>query len=302
MYVASSLCVGRLRLKDRKVFAVQCLATREIQNLLLDILVEFDGVCQERGIRYSLEGGTLLGAARHKGFIPWDDDIDVTVPRPDFNRMCQHPEWFDGRFQLAVPGANGYVLPFAKLFDIEWRAKEPGMPELFTEYLWVDIFPADALPEQEEDEVRLLKTLEGYYKRGGHALVDSSEACEGGGASLKTVLKDRVARPLYRALFPAETSYRLLSERAQALPYGSTSRVGNIVWCYTALEGKPWPTICTDDFDRLVELDFEGRRFKAVEHWDEYLSANYGDYMQLPPEDQRRTHGLEVWRAADTGA
>lgn len=275
---------------------MEYLDTKEIQTELFKMLVAFDAVAREHGIRYSLDGGTLIGAVRHQGFIPWDDDIDIIVPRPDFNRLCEHPEWFSCGYSFGAPGIDAYVLPFGKLFNLALRAQEPMVSEKMVEYLWLDIFPADSVPAEEEDKANLFGALERYYDRGARSFVNSVESVRREPNRFKALAK-LVFRPLYRVVFPASRSYAHLSKLAQAIPYGSTPRVGNIVWSYNALRGKPRPTLAVGDFDELSELEFEGRSFKAIPHWDEYLTSIYGNYMVLPPEDQRAAHGMKVWRA-----
>lgn len=99
--------------------------------------------------------------------------------------------------------------------------------------------------------------------------------------------------PIHRLLFPAKDQYAELAKRAQEIPYGSTDEIGDVVW-------GPYipcnPGFPIKDFDNLINLEFEGHLFKACPSWDAYLTGLYGDYMQLPPEDQRVTHGMKVWK------
>ena len=267
-----------------------CLTTKEIQNELLSMLVAFDRIALEHGVRYSLDGGTLLGAVRHKGFIPWDDDIDVIVPRPDFDRLAAHPEWFSGELELCVPGQGDYLFPFIKLMNRRWRAQEPKLEGSIEEFLWVDVFPADSMPLNDNE----LADLMSLQRRANIRAARSCVNIEGSTTNpVKRILKSMLF-PLHRVLFPAHRMYEELSERAKELPYGSTSVAGNVVWGPYMPDKPGFPA---EDFDNLLDMEFEGRTFKACPHWDAYLNGFYGDYMQLPPEDQRVTHGMKVWRA-----
>lgn len=274
---------GRMKMVD-------CLSTKEVQKLLFRSLVLFDEICKERGIRYSLDGGTLLGAVRHKGFIPWDDDIDVLVPRPDYENLVAHPEWIPCNYKLAVlNGADGYSYPFAKLFDLRWRAQEPSLEGKVEEHLWLDIFPADALPDDRKEAKRLFIRQNRLMKRACRSFVNPDDPRDG---KLKRLAK-RTIFPIYSRFYSPTAQFAKLESDAQTLAYGSAAQVANLVWVpYVRDRGIP-----VDDFDNLIELEFEGRMFCAIPHWSEYLTSLYGDYMTLPPVEKRVTHGVKVWRA-----
>lgn len=267
-----------------------CLTTKEIQNELLSMLVEFDRVALEHGVRYSLDGGTLLGAVRHKGFIPWDDDIDVIVPRPDFERLAAHPEWFSGEFELCVPGQGNHIFPYIKLVNRAWRAQEPMLDGVIEEFLWIDVFPADAMPEDADVKAVLMARQQRNHARGGRSCISVDGTTPD---PVKWALK-KVLFGLNRMIYPAREQYEELADRAKARDFGSTFRAGNMVWPSFKPDKPGFPA---DDFDNRIDLEFEGRTFKACPHWDDYLKGLYGDYMQLPSEDQRVTHGMKVWRA-----
>lgn len=121
------------------------LTLRELQNEELNILKDVHSFCKKNNIRYSLYGGTLIGALRHKGFIPWDDDIDIIMPRPDYDRFCKN--YKSVNYKVAdMHSEKSFMLAFARVYDDKrttsistypWISKDVGV--------WIDVFPADGL-------------------------------------------------------------------------------------------------------------------------------------------------------------
>ena len=124
---------------------------QEVQNVSLEILKDVHAFCESHNIRYSLAYGTLIGAIRHKGFIPWDDDVDIIIPRPDFERFCQEFQSAKG-YKLYRPGDPENFMVFARVCDNErtlvktnrpWSTERTG--------IWIDIFPFEGLPNDENE-------------------------------------------------------------------------------------------------------------------------------------------------------
>ena len=273
--------------------AVKYLGIKDIHNTLLETMCVLDKVLVSHDIRYTLDGGSLLGAARHKGFIPWDDDIDIIIPRPGFDVLCGHPEWVPTGFRLDCPGAAEYVLPFAKFSNMSWRAQEPLLEGVADEYLWIDIFPADAIPRTQGDFARLMKRQAENARRANAAYLNLDQAVAVSDSKLKAIAK-RVAFPIIKRLYSADEEYQKIINRAKETPFGSTDFAGNVVWDPFRPSKPGFPI---EDFDKLIDMEFEGCTFKACPHWDAYLRGLYGDYMRLPPENQRVSHGMKVWKA-----
>ena len=132
---------------------------QEVQNVSLDILKDVHDFCEANHINYSLAYGTLLGAIRHKGFIPWDDDVDILIPRPDFNRFCESFQSSKG-YKLYRPEDPENFMVFARVCDNErtwvktsrpWAAEKTGV--------WIDIFPLEGLPNEENDFQRMVRKI-----------------------------------------------------------------------------------------------------------------------------------------------
>lgn len=262
------------------------LSAEQVKRQLLGMLAEFDQVCRDHDIRYSLDSGTLLGAIRHGGFIPWDDDVDLIIPRPDYERILEHPEWFAGSCHLLSPNTPGSVHPFAKLINYSYRAQEASLDGIVDEYLWIDLFPADAVPDDCLEAEKLCQKQVDLVKTYGRLITNPKTA-----KSIPRRLVKTVAQPLFRLIYPASRIYKSIVGNAYSIPYGSTLNVANLIW----------PTVAKDrwfpasDFDNLVEKEFEGHSFYVIPHWDGYLKGLYGDYMKLPPEKDRSFHGAVVW-------
>lgn len=265
---------------------VRYLDTREVQLEELKILTVFDSVCQELGLRYSLDAGTLLGAVRHKGFIPWDDDVDVCMPRPDYERFLRCADKLPDGFSVITMDNSSWGQPFAKVQWHAFRAQEPGLEGVMDEYLWVDIFPFDGMPATEADHNEVVKRLSRYGKKLAWSVYRAPE---------NAPFSHKAFKWLFRLLFGSPRQVLKTKQKINAtfgeLDYENADRA--FCYCSATQNGSYLTTL----FDDPVLLPFEGRSFPCVSNWDEYLTSQYGNYMELPPEDQRKTHGLKVWAA-----
>ena len=258
--------------------------TQDVANKrILDILLKFAEYCDENELRYYLLGGTLLGAVRHKGFIPWDDDIDVGMPRPDYERFIKLQKQSQTMNVRCVENNNS-GFPFIKIIDEKTYVKQPydGGEEMSS--LWVDVFPFDGWASDE-------KAAEKDYKRSRADrlfLWHAEEKIGMGSTRLRAILKIPVI--LLAKIYGRSRIARRINNQAQKYSYDESDWIGNFAWPLGMRERQP-----KEWFAERVKLPFEGYEFWAPKEWDKYLTQIYGDYMKLPPEDQRVNHNMEVW-------
>jgi lipopolysaccharide cholinephosphotransferase len=251
----------------------------EIKDVLLAALVFFDQFCRKNDLKYSITGGTLLGAVRHRGFIPWDDDIDVMMPRPDYDKFVSVFDDPEGNYRLlcAEKDKNAWM-PFAKMYDRRTVKKEYG---LVTGYgLDMDIFPVDGYDTRAD--IRPLGKKIRFFR------------------GLMTVKKYRRRpmgdHPIYRfiglCLKPVSLPFlnKLCGRLVKKYDYDSSSHI-----CILSGYDPEKEIFGKELFEEYTEIEFEGRFFKSVKNFHLYLSK-YGDYMRLPPpEERRQKHGAEGW-------
>lgn len=250
----------------------------EEKRIQLEILDEIDRFCKERNLRYSLAYGTLIGAVRHRGFIPWDDDIDIMMPRPDYDRLLREFN-VKGFVLMDLAERNDCVETFVKV------CKEGTImvDRNFGREIWgvnVDIFPIDGAPSDglathyaTLDSIReKLFQICPYYK-----------SVKNGRFSL--LLKYLLKRLRYFHPGSFMSLKRKLTQAQKALPYQTSETAG----VYFAAE-KTRTFFRKEVYDSIGLLPFEGRNYPAIKQYDRYLTQLYGDYMQLPPEEERVSH------------
>lgn len=257
---------------------------KAIQIKILDAIV---AICNAHQLQYYLAYGTLLGAIRHKGFIPWDDDIDIYLPRDDYDKLAailknaeaEKPDWleyYDG-------DKPGYYYPFAKAVDNTTIAK---MEDNLTQHgVWIDLFPIDGIPENDSQQKK-------YVKRGKFlrdiaiAMTTDFSASKGG---LKMIAK-RAINSL-AALIGRKKIYEKTIRYYKRYKSTDSTKVACMCGAYGIKDIHSRKEMFTPTY-----VAFEGKEYQATRYWDEYLRHLYGDYMQLPSEDQRKIHSITAWR------
>lgn len=256
----------------------------EIKQIELEMLIEFDAFCKKNNLRYYLAGGTLLGAIRHKGFIPWDDDIDLVMPREDYNKLLDMEKNVLSDDMSLITWRNGSIYPFIKIINnktlvYEYMNNKPTS-------VWIDIFPIDKNPEDQRINRKFYKQM--FYIRKS---VEMSNARFGTGSSKLKTIRRSILHPFF-SLIGTKKLCELTNKYAQKYKDTNSKYIGCVVWGYGEKE-----KVREDSFFKAIQVEFEGHLFPAPSSYDEYLTNLYGDYMKLPPVGERVTrHDIKAYR------
>lgn len=261
---------------------------RRLQMVELEILAAIDHVCREYGISYFLDSGTVLGARRHGGFIPWDDDIDLGMPRDDYERFLEvAPAALGERFRVTCSRSNPHQAAlFAKVMLVGTRFVTDETEEAgFDQGIFVDIFPYDAVCSEPNAAKRQRKRCMmwqslSYLYHSKHIVVPHKGAL---GAAEKIAC--RIAHYAVRAVLSPDHINRGFDKAAMIAKDDPDSET-LMVSAYAATEPFPRSMLLPPGVIR-----FEGKEFFAPADVEGYLRTQYGQtWNQLPPEDQRRNH------------
>ena len=252
----------------------------QIKQTELDILRYFKAFCEKENIRFFLSNGTLLGAVKYGGFIPWDDDVDVFVPRKDYDRLMHiFPD--TERYRLfSFEREKHYRFPFAKLCDMTTEKVEDNVNNGVTLGVDIDIFPLDAW----EDDYRLAcKQAEQVNQQiRWLAFLKCRKAQSVNPA--KRYLKSIVLSAAPYACGPLIHRMCCVARRNESNP--SPKWLGCVSWCiYGRREIVP-----AEVFAQTTPVLFEGDQYPAPAGYDAYLRSLYGDYTQDPPKEKQITH------------
>ena len=263
------------------------LSLKEIQKIELDILVHFSDFCRKNNLRFYLCGGTLLGAVRHHGFIPWDDDLDVCMPRPDYDRFLKiYDQEEVTNIRLFSGELGNMTAPFAKLKRMDTKIVCCCTNSDVDTNLWIDIFPIDGLPNLQEEQKRIYRKA--YFFR--QFLTITLSRLGTGRTLFRKILKCFI-RP-FACFIGGRRFSKSLEILARRVPYGTTSYVGCVTW---GLHGVPGEAMRIGDFEKRESIVFCGIEMPIFSCWNHYLSGCYGDFMRLPDEKDRQTHQFKAY-------
>lgn len=259
-----------------------------LKHVQLSILHSISSVCDAHDIKWWLDGGTCLGAMRHKGFIPWDDDIDIGMMRSDYDRFCNiaPAELPDGFSFHDSRNSPGYAAMFCKVYkDGTLFENQEGRDSGSAMGIFVDVFPYDLLYEEPELRSRQLKLALNAQRRS--YLYHSGNITVPHRGFLGSVEKVgcKALHFIERASNKDPLEYQRQFNRA--IPDSSVGAVGRE--CLTLA----WPNmnpISVDDIFPLAQAEFEGELYPVPRLTDKYLTTMYGDWRAIPKEEDRHTH------------
>lgn len=253
----------------------------ELRELQMQVLDAIDAYCHDNNLTYFISSGTLLGAVRHGGYIPWDDDIDIYMPRESYERIRRGFNDANGRYKL-IDGYNtpGYHYTFTKIVDTETILIEGEHPDRQIG-IYVDIFPIDYVPE----DYAQLEAIFKKKQRLDHLLI--ARQCP-------ILCTKSIGGILYR-LYSRLTTTRLgLLRKYDSLI--KNDRQSSLVCNMTDAGPKsPKSAFRAEAIASDVDIKFENRSYKTMVGYMEYLEHTYGDYMTLPPVDKRVHHSFTAY-------
>lgn len=250
-----------------------------LQKNLLDMMKHLDAFCRERDIKYIALGGTMLGAMRHQGFIPWDDDIDIALPRKDYIRLIN--EYPNCRYILesVYSKAEDYCYNYTKMYDSTTTLVEHKRTNI-VRGTFIDIFPLDGLGETEQEAYQNFKKIKRWY---------NFYLCYVAGVRKgRTFLKNAavvITRLIPRGLMSNYNLRIKIDKLCSRLDYDTCAWVGNPLGAWGFKEVMPRSVIGTPK-----EYPFEDMKIFGPEKGDDYLTNLYGNWKQLPPKEKQVTH------------
>lgn len=257
-----------------------------LHNNLLIIITEIDRICKKYDIKYSLHSGSLLGAVRHQGFIPWDDDMDIAMLREDYDRFFKICETeLDPRFStLTMEKDSNYYYGIGKVLLNGTEVRQLHLKKKTgTERLWVDIFPYDYISNSRWKRMYQAVNAQLCIKMLEEKMDGISESA-------------RLLKKVYFSLLHMMNVFTTAEK--------TKKRLIRIMRKYDKLKDNEICCICgfgytrqilpNRFFDDLLDYKFENKLLSGFKYADKYLTQIFGDYMELPPEENRETHNLEI--------
>lgn len=261
------------------------LSHREIQLAELDILKALIKVLNKHHLKYWAYGGTAIGAVRHQGFIPWDDDIDLVMSRPDFEKLAkiaQTEGLGDPNYELYCFEAGNGDNAIPKIINRQVVLESVSKTE---DFLWLDIFPLDGYPDENPEK---------YYKKVKHYRDNTylRTLRYKRGVEQKNPLKSLAATP-YKLRNINDVLAKLMRMSRKYDFDSAQKHVGPVFWA-----SHPGDILQKSWLNKTIQLPFEDIKINVFADYDAYLTGRFGaNYMELPPESARVTHEIKARRA-----
>ena len=264
---------------------------KEHQSIMLNILKEFDSFCKKNDLNYFLDAGTLLGAVRHHGFIPWDNDADVCMPRPDFNKFIELMEKSNHKLNdyLIIEKPEDSIHTFYKIGDIRTKLVEyPDGVTPFEDHVYIDLFVKDGLPSDLKKAERICKKSEKlglwhwFLNRTIYKWISGRNIFKKIiGVFTKVFVKDKTAAYKKQKKFIQSINIKYPYEQCE--------------WVTTLSNGEFYRKCKRSNFDNYLLMDFEGTKLRVPSGYDDWLKVLYGeDYMTPPPKEKQQVHNIVV--------
>ena len=263
------------------------LSLQELKEIEFEILKMFDAFCKENNIRYYLSHGTLLGAIRYKKFIPWDDDVDLLIPREDYNRMLTLFKDNERYKHFDFENNPEYRYHIDKLCDITTRKDEYGYDNGVELGVDIDLFPLDAWDDDLEKAKQEVK-----YIKGNRFFLNLTKLKKPDSVNpVKRFVKGIVM--MFCKMIGSRYFIKNIIKASSKEWQPGNKYLGCKAWCVYGEKG----IIPAEVFADTVDIEFEGKMFPAPIGWDTYLTCIYGDYLPEPPKEKQKTHhGFKAYR------
>lgn len=255
---------------------------RKMQLIQLEMLLEVDRICKKHNIKYCIIAGTLLGAVRHKGFIPWDDDVDVAFLRPEYEKFCKvcENELDEEKFFLQThSNTKEYRWGYGKIRRVGTKFIRKGQEHMnYTTGVFIDVFPLDNAPDN--PTIRKLHNLVCTMIR---KMLWSKVGARSDKSIFMRLFYSCITIISKNFIFYTYDILRNLSNRKE-------TKIVRILTFPTPDNGyngyyKKW-------YEELENIEFEGHFFPAPKEYDEYLTFKFGNYHKLPPIEERQGHSF----------